>query len=130
MAGIQNSLMGGKGLKNPNPKAPIGSPAMRARPTSLTTPLETINEQANPASNTSDDRRPSRYWTTIPQTIPSGRPLKKIAATFHCIGSNAKATRAASAKKMKSTSMPARTPRVASEQNLMPRNFDSVYPII
>src|SRR5690606_28999470 len=49
----------------------------RARPTSLTAPLATMNEQDNPAKRSSDARRPSRKPTTSPQIIPRQRPLVK-----------------------------------------------------
>ena len=58
------------------------SPANIARPKSFTMPLDTMNEQLSPANNSSELRRPSRYHTTKPHTIPRGRPLKKIATTF------------------------------------------------
>ena len=53
------------------------------RPESLTAPLARMNEQHSPAISASEVRRPSKKLTTSPQTMPSGRPLAKIATHFH-----------------------------------------------
>ena len=83
-----------------------------------------MNEQASTASKMSEVRRPSRYRTTNPQTMPSGNPFKKMAATFHSAGTTANRANAASAAPMSSSSNQARRPRESSEQTLMPMNFE------
>ena len=95
---------------------------------SFTTPLARIKEHERPASNSSEVRRPSRYQTTNPQTIPSGRPLAKRAKILSCGGSAANNSSAISATATRPMSMESRRPRVISEQNLMPKYLDSAYP--
>ena len=46
-------------------------------------------------------RRPSKYQTTKPQTIPSGKPFRKIAITFKLFGARPKPTKASSAQPIK-----------------------------
>src|SRR5690606_462581 len=98
----------------------------RERPTSFTTLLATMKEHDKPASNTSVARRPSRYLTTSPQTIPSGKPLRKIAKIFSEKGSTANANRASSAKAIKPTSNITRRVRATSETHLIPKYFETV----
>jgi hypothetical protein len=46
------------------------------------------------APNTSDVRLPSMKPNTSPQIMPSGRPFRNIAATFHGTGISANSTSA------------------------------------
>ena len=91
------------------------------RPTSLTTPLATMNEVLSPASRSSEVRRPSRFRTTIPHTMPSGSPLAKIASAFHSPGRIAKRSSATSAAPMRASSAQRRCSSRTSDTHLIPR---------
>ena len=95
------------------------------RPMSLTAPLATMYAQLRPASSISDVRRPSRYSTTSPQTMPSGSPLKKMATTLRLLGKIAKSSRDNSATTIIHTRPRARFWRSISAQTLIPMTFES-----
>ena len=84
-----------------------------------------MNEQLRPARSISDVRRPSRYQTTMPQTMPSGRPLKKMATTLKFFGATANRSSAVCAIRIIATRLMARLPDLTSEQILMPMTLDS-----
>ncbi len=58
--------------------------------------------------------------------MPSGKPLQKIATTLRSAGKTAKQTSAASAARIKNTSIPALRPGRTSGQTLMPMYLDAV----
>ncbi len=80
------------------------------------------------APNTSDVRLPSMKPNTSPQIMPSGRPFRNIAATFHGTGISANSTSAAQDSRISTMIADARLAGSSSEMTLMPISFDSAYP--
>ena len=96
------------------------------RPAALVQPLAKIRLRLRPSAMNSVTRRPSRKEKISPHTMPSGRPLRNRNATFQGAGVRANSSSAASATPIKPSTMATRRPGVASETNLMPRNFETV----
>jgi len=97
-------------------------------PTDLTAPEETMKLAQTTAPSTSDVRRPSMNPNTSPQIMPSGRPFRNIAATFHGGGTIAKSTSETPASRMSTMIAVARRAGCSSEIILMPSIFESAYP--
>ena len=55
-----------------------------------------------------------------PQIMPRGKPLSRMATTFHSLGTTAKSTIASSAQAIRPTTIQARRPRDDSETYLIP----------
>ncbi len=93
--------------------------ARRFLPISLTIPLETMKEQLSPARSSSVLRRPSRYQTTKPQTIPGDTVYEgdKLPAA----GQERGQKREPCANRINATRVLARFSEWTSEQTLMPR---------
>ena len=110
-AGIQASL-----TPCPSSQAPVD----------FITPPARMKLAHKPAVSASVSRRPSSGASTIPKTIPSGRPLTNSQAAFHGRGVIANASKASSATTTKPKPAAARRRAGISETTRMPINFESV----
>jgi hypothetical protein len=78
------------------------------------------------AIKASEHFRPSKYATTNPQTIPKGKPFKKIASVFHELGKMPNNNKDPQAVAIKPNKSGARREALASEQIFTPMYFDKV----